>query len=286
MVATGGVAVLLFLPSLFAWSISALKEPLNVFVAAVEVFCAAEIVRARTWGRKALAAVLVAVLAYVLETLRPGQMLVVIVGTIGGLTLGALLRRPRWVLASLLIVPIVAGAGLMQPRVRDAALLGVRTGAFYHSGHVVTEGQSYELIDAKYYNDRELIWRMPAGEAALFAAKAAASYVVEPLPWKMQSRIALAYLPEQMIWLLLMALVPVGFVAAVRRDPSTACLLMAHGLAVVLIVALASGNIGTLIRHRGLALPYLVWFAVLGLCTVLTMFSSRTASTRDDRAWQ
>ena len=40
LVALGGLTVLLFLPSLFFWSISALKEPLYTLLAAVELWCA------------------------------------------------------------------------------------------------------------------------------------------------------------------------------------------------------------------------------------------------------
>jgi hypothetical protein len=45
--------------------------------------------------------------------------------------------------------------------------------------------------------------------------------------------------------------------------------LLAHAAAVAMMVALTSGNVGTLIRHRGLVLPYLVWLSVLGLVVVI-----------------
>jgi len=34
-------------------------------------------------------------------------------------------------------------------------------------------------------------------------------------------------------------------------------------------VAVTSGNVGTLIRHRGLAVPYLLWLSVLGACQLV-----------------
>jgi hypothetical protein len=42
-------------------------------------------------------------------------------------------------------------------------------------------------------------------------------------------------------------------------------LLLSHALGAAAVVAVSSGNIGTLIRHRGLAMPYLVWLAGRGL---------------------
>ena len=71
-------------------------------------------------------------------------------------------------------------------------------------------------------------------------------------------------MPEQIVWYLLLALVPAGVVFACRRDPLTAGLLFAHALIAAVTVALISGNVGTLVRHRGLALPYLVWLSAVG----------------------
>ena len=42
------------------------------------------------------------------------------------------------------------------------------------------------------------------------------------------------------------------------------------------MVALTGGNIGTLIRHRGLVVPYLVWLAAFGACTLLSKTRSRS----------
>ena len=67
-----------------------------------------------------------------------------------------------------------------------------------------------------------------------------------------------------MLWLVLAALVPLGLLAGIRHDLVLTAALAAHGFAVMFIVALTSGNIGTLIRHRGLVLPYIVWLSMLG----------------------
>jgi hypothetical protein len=91
------------------------------------------------------------------------------------------------------------------------------------------------------------------------------SYVTEPVPWRIESRAMLAYLPEQMFWYVLLALTPFGIAAGTRRDAMLTMLLLAHAFGAATVVAMTSGNIGTLIRHRGLVMPYLVWLAGLGL---------------------
>jgi hypothetical protein len=45
-------------------------------------------------------------------------------------------------------------------------------------------------------------------------------------------------------------------------------------------VALTSGNVGTLVRLRGLVTPYLLWVSVLGYCVLL----ERIADSRSQRA--
>jgi hypothetical protein len=55
-----------------------------------------------------------------------------------------------------------------------------------------------------------------------------------------------------------------------RRDPLVAALLFGYAAVAAVSVALVSGNVGTLIRHRGLALPYLVWLSAVGACELMT----------------
>ena len=89
LVALGGLAVLLFLPSLFFWSISALKEPLYTLLAAAELWCALDRcpwTEAGIGGSAAIAGVIG--LGVLLEGLRKGGLLVAGLGTVGGL-------RPR-----------------------------------------------------------------------------------------------------------------------------------------------------------------------------------------------
>jgi len=84
-------------------------------------------------------------------------------------------------------------------------------------------------------------------------------------------------LPAQIVWYILVALVPIGFVYGCRRDPLVAGLMLAFASVAALAVALTSGNIGTLVRHRDLALPYLVWLSAVGACELLSR--RRTVST-------
>lgn len=267
--ALAGLSLLLFFPSLFVWSISALKEPIYTLVAVGELLCCLWLVRARlAWHRVAAAAGLV-VAIFALESLRRGGMLVGLAGAFGGLTLGMIASRPRLAWASLVAVPVLAIAVLLVPTALERVLNSVRMAAVYHGGHIMSEGYSYKLLDSRYYHDRNLLKHMPAREAGQFVVRSVVSYVTEPVPWHAESAGLRAYLPEQMLWYVLLAFVPFGLIAGFRLDPLLTGLLASHAGALIVMVALTSGNIGTLIRHRGLALPYLAWLAALGFCRVV-----------------
>lgn len=267
--ALGGLVLLLYLPSLFIWSISALKEPLYTLLAAAELVCVLQIARSPRWIWRVLAVVGVVVIAMLLEGLRKGGILVAAIGCVGGLMAAVVVTRRPLLLASVVLVPVAAAAAVALTGVEERVLGILRDSAIYHVGHVFTPGYSYKTLDSWYYIDPADIRRMPLGDALAYAVRSLVAFVVQPLPWAIESRTALAYMPEYVVWLTLVALMPAGLAAGLRRDAVLTCVLVAHGCAIVLMVALTSGNVGTLIRHRGLALPYLIWFASLGASEVI-----------------
>jgi hypothetical protein len=264
-VSLAGLIALLFLPSLVSWSISVLKEPITVFMLAGELMCAVAIVRAPHYWQKALAAAGVALFGMAMESLRTGGLLTAALGTVGGLSLAFVLARGRRLVGVLVAAPIAIAIVASSAAVQDRVLSNLRYGAFYHAGHVQTPGYSYRLLEPRYYGDRAYILnQLPPLETGRFAVKAAWSYFVQPVPWQAQSRALLAYLPEQLVWYVMALLLSLGMVAGMRRDRELTSMLVMHAAGAMVLVALSSGNIGTLIRHRSLAFPYLVWLSALG----------------------
>ena len=283
-VAMAGLIVLLFLPSLALWSISVLKEPMNVFMLVGELMCAVWIVRAPHWWQKALAAIGVIVFGLAMDSLRAGGLITAVAGTIGGLLLAFVVSRGRRLLFALVAAPIAIALLASTPAVQDRVLTNLRIGAFQHAGHVLTPGYTYRLVDSNYYPNRvQLVFHLPPTDAGQYAIKAVWSYFAEPLPWKTESRTLVAYMPEQFVWYLMVLLVPVGVVAGMRRDALITSLLVMHAAGAIVLVSLISGNIGTLIRHRSLVLLYLVWLSALGALECVRWFiGAREEGSRVD----
>lgn len=263
--AFSGLAVLVFTPSLFMWSISAIKEPIYMLAACLEFVCALAAARASTWRARVSWLVGVAAFVVVLDSIRRGGAFVPAVGVAGGYLFGYVLPRPKLLLATVTFLPVLIAAALMIAPIQNRVLTALRTGAYYHSGHVLSAGYSYQALSGDYYRDGLKIFTMPVHDIVDYVFRSYVAYVTEPVPWRIESRALLAYLPEQMFWMLLLALAPFGIYAGARRDVMLTALLVAHAVAGATIVAISSGNIGTLIRHRGLIMPYVAWLAGLGL---------------------
>lgn len=263
-VAIAGLILLLFLPTLFLWSISVLKEPMSMLIVSAELMCAVAIVRAPRWWLRAAALMAVIATGAAMETLRSGGALTAAAGTMGGIACAAVLARGRRLAAALIVAPIAIAVIASAPWVQERVMANVRTAAVYHAGHVLTPGYAYQLVHPRYYANREQLQTLSPGDGGRFVAKAIAAYFVQPLPWEMRSRAMLAYLPEHIVWYVLALLLPFGFYAGLSRDAVLTCMLAAHATAAILIVAVSSGNVGTLIRHRALAIPYVVWLSAVG----------------------
>jgi hypothetical protein len=273
-----GLGLLLFLPSQFAWSLSALKEPLYFLAMSVGLVAAVTVGRPGSGPRRIGAVVVLVAAALAAESIRQGGLAMVGGGAAAGLALGLLGRRPRLAVALALVGILAALFLLSRGSVKDRIVTSARHAVAVHWNHVNTPGYVYTILDDSFYARKEAVDEMTLREGVRYVAGSLAAYLVVPLPWKIQSRTALLYLPEQIVWYLLLMLVPIGMIAGRRRDPQLTALLAAYAATAAVLVAFTSGNVGTLVRHRGLALPYLLWFSMLGACELI----ARVADSRQD----
>lgn len=280
--ALGSFAVVLFMPTMFVWSISALKEPAYFFLTAMTIVGALAVVRGRRWERRVPAALLVALAVASISTVRTIGLAV----TAGGLAIAAagwLATRRAWL--CLTVIVVLVGGGLWavrRPAVHDRIMFEFRQAAIMHMGAVNTPGYAYwlldpyfyERVDTKRYQDNSLSYMVPA-DAARFAIRAAASLFTTPVPWAVVSRPALALLPQQLAWYALGALAWVGVAAGWRRDALFTWVLLGNILLGGTAVALYNGNIGTLVRMRDMVVPIVVWLSALGGCVALEAVAHR-----------
>jgi hypothetical protein len=273
-----GLALMLLLPTLIAWSVAALKEALYVFLTALAVRAVVMAARATpAYARLVGLALLVGAVA-ANSTVRPGASVIMGGGIMIGIVGSVLVRRLVLVLLLTVSAPVAAVWLSQQPEVQVAVATQLRRGAATHMGNVRTEGNSYKLLDQRIYSDRDFtISTMTTQEALRFSVRAVVSLVAVPLPWQVVSRAELVFLGQQVIWWLLVILAGVGCVAGVKRDSLVTCLLA--GIAVVggVTIALNSGNIGTMVRFRDTIVPFVVWLSARGAISLVSGIGSRRA---------
>ncbi len=282
-----GLALMLFLPTLVAWSVSALKESLCLFLFAAGLWAVVTAARrAAPMRRRILGSAVTAAAIAAADTVRPGVSLMMIGGFSAGLIGSYVVRRVTLVLLVSICLPLAAVRLWERPGVQSAIMARLKPAAMLHRANFLGKGYSYPLLDWRFYSQFPLdddgksvqtIPTMTPDEGLRFAVRALTSFIVVPLPWQMSPRLGVVLLPQQCIWYVLVVLACVGLVAGLRRDPLVTCMLA--GLFVAGWVAMApnNGNIGTMVRFRDLIVPSLVWLSALGATSVASRMMSRAA---------
>ena len=272
MAASLGLIVVVVLPSLFYSSISVLKEPLYFLASSLCLSAAIGLGRRREASSWIGLALLVLICIWILDDLRRGA----VVLSLAGLACGVAIRvigSTRWPLVTTATLLIAAmGIIAIVPPLQQRALTGISTAAKQHSGHVFTRGHAYKLLDEGFYMNPAT----PAAstivltpwQAARFVARSAASFILTPLPWEARSLSERAYLPEHLLWYLLVLMLPFGIAEGWRRDPWATSMVIGFVLPTAAALAMTNGNVGTLLRLRGLVTPYIAWVSMLGFCVV------------------
>src|SRR5439155_2731684 len=155
------------------------------------------------------------------------------------------------------------------------------TTAKQHAGHVFTFGHPYKTLDEGFYVNPQTPassnLTLTPDQAARYVVRSFVSLVVVPVPWQLATPRELAYLPEQLVWYAMLLLAPFGVVAGWRRNPLVTALLVGAVVPTAVALALTSGNIGTMLRLRGVTVPYLAVLTAVGGCDVLETLASRRA---------
>jgi hypothetical protein len=283
-----GLTVVLFLPSLLVSSISLVKESTYFFVTAVLLTAVVD-----AWRRPRVSVRIAAVLVaagclWALDDLRRGALLLSIAGLATAIGLRIAFSTPRRAIAAAGLATILAATAWTLPSMHSRIVDSIESAAKTHAGHVFTTGHAYKLLDEGFYMypGTPAAWSLELtdAQAARFVIRAAGSFLFTPWPWEIISRSELAFLPEHLVWLLIVALAPIGAVAGWRRDPLVTCLLIGFALPTAAALAVTNGNVGTLLRLRGLVSPLFIWISVVGGLSALEHLLGRSGAAAPEPA--
>ena len=274
--ATVALGSIVLWPTLFAWSVSVLRESFQFQLGAVVAAALYYFVRCSSWrARAAWAALLVAALA-ILSTLRSGTVEIALVAVALALAFRAVAARPSLALA------LVVVSAFAFWRAEDRIVPMIRLAADRHIGHVMSAGRSYRLLDEQYYAaGTPSLAGMTAGDSIEYLARSAGAFLAEPKPWRAGSLSEIAMIPQQAAWYGALAAALIGVAIGLRRDAWLTSILAAYPVAGLIIIGPNSGNIGTLVRHRDMIVPFVLALAAVGL---MALASRATEPERDQEA--
>jgi hypothetical protein len=285
MPALAGALLLWFYTTLFAESVSALKEPSQLFLTVVALSAIVAVVRSTSWRRRAAAAVVVPLALLAIWPLRNGALPIAVAGCAAGVALRVLTFR-SWLAATAGALAIVSLATVMPPSlVMSLMRAPLKIAVRRHMGHVLTGGDSYKLLDDRvYFNyleaksepERDQVQTLSPGEAARFLVRAAVEFIIEPTPRRVNSLKWAAVMPQQIVWYAAVAFAVPGIFVGFRRDPLLTCMLCGLVMGGVAVTAPNSGNIGTLIRHRDMISPFVFLLAGVGFVAVAEAAARQT----------
>lgn len=276
-----GLFGVLFLPSLFVSSTSLLKESLYFLITALLLTMVMVVQRHPRFTAKAAAIVTGAACLWILDDLRRGALVLAVAGIITGITLAVAFKTARRAVVAAAAAVAIASIIWLHPVLHQRAVDSITAAARTHAGHVFTTGHAYKLLDEGFYvnpaTPAAMQLSLSDDQAARFVLRAVRSFLVVPWPWEMISTSEIAFLPEHLVWLLIVVFTPIGIVAGWRRDRFVTALLIGFVLPTAAALAVTNGNVGTLLRLRGLVSPYLIWLAILGALAVAESLLARRA---------
>lgn len=258
-----------FAPPLVAWSITNLKEPYLIFSALLILWF---FLRWMNGGR--------------IWHLLPIPLFLVFMG--GTRDYSELIMLAVLAFASLYIAPpacfrlVTVTASLLAALIGVlffGLIVGARVWELLYGLLRLTHGQSnaggfsYRLLPDHYYllpGTDQVFSNLRLPEFGVMFAKGWAYFLLAPFPWATASLGQLTVYPWMLIWYGLLTLAFLGLILALASNSRPTLVLMIYVLFMGSAIALSSGNIGTVFRHRDLVSPVLLIFSGVALGRVLT----------------
>jgi len=260
------VTVLLcaFWPSLFLWSTQNLKEPLTIFLVTACFWASISFLK----GFNPIYLMLSVLMVFLLSKFRP------LIGTVAMISLGLhlvflvyrLVKRDFF--SILIVIAIFALMVITSIEFRGIVnkFFNVTQNLNFLIEDVLREIEYNRKVRAmsnlailpSYFvtSPRALLNYLPIGLTCVFFA---------PFPWQLFSSSQIFATPEMLVWYIAIPYFISGVYLAIRNNLKYLFSLLVYSGGILLMLALFEGNIGTMFRHRALALNFLLMFIAVGI---------------------
>lgn len=250
-----------FWPSLFLWSTQNLKEPLTIFFVAL---CFWAFVRPHF-----LSLPIIVISIFCLAKIREQITLMVMISLLLYLvySLYRLIRRDRaiFIVTLLIVIPALTFIivnygkdiiGLFNPfKAGQFALTDILAEVDYHRS-VRAFANLAVLSDYKIESLGSLLKYIPLGLFFLLFA---------PFPWQIFSSSQMLAVPETIVWYFMVPYFIKGIYLTFKNKVARVFPILVYMVISLLALAVLEGNVGTMFRHKAVALNFILLFVAVGL---------------------
>lgn len=266
---------IMFFPTLLFWSATNMKESVSIFLTAVCMLALVKLV-----DKFKLSYALVLILALFLQG---GVRQEIIYIASFSLLIAYFAASKISITKKMFFVIFVALFIILTPGGKRAIQSSQKSPVEifnYHIGHINTPGTAYKILDEKYYRHPNSLEQMSYAEFGVAFARAWLHFLVEPLPWRLATKLQVAVgFPLAIIWYFLLAFFVIGFFQGLLRYRSRGVWAMAiYFLIFSSVIAITGGNVGTLIRMRDMVTPFFLIFAASAIVNILSLPKAETNS--------
>lgn len=257
------MTLVIFLPSIFIYSITALKDTIVIFLLTAIIWLMMKFQK----SKNLLWLILPLVAAVILRDLRkpiiiyPLLMLIASILLLS-LRIGILKKCFIIILASIVLLSIPPVVKIIKTNLHPDKLFSI------HIGYINTPGNNYKIFPDRCYYGSQLVGIGPKEITGAFV-KGIFHLLYEPLPYRVNNITLLFAFPQTFLLYLFMPFVVGGLIIGLRHRSYQMIPLAMYLIIFIPLMAISSGNVGTVFRHRDMLMPFLIILGTAGCYAML-----------------
>jgi 4-amino-4-deoxy-L-arabinose transferase-like glycosyltransferase len=271
-----------FFPSTFLWSLTGLKDTMFVFAVALLLWLLTLLL---TTGRWPLMLPILAAFALVGGVRTHVQAMFTLLIPVAVLLQSRARLPQKWALSVVLLAGCLGllwvsggvqwfGFGVQVNQLnRTRYCMGAGAESAYVTSAAEAAEECAALGDPDAEQAEEMVGRS-LQEMAAWLPTGLTYALAAPFPWTADRAIELATIPEMLMWYAAVSLALVA-VARTWRSWQQYAHLIGYIGGMVLLLSLFQGNEGTLVRHRGMIIPFVLIFSGAGAAWLWTRWTAR-----------
>lgn len=260
-VARASLLAVMFLPSMFIFSLTAMKDSSVIMCLVLIVL---SIVKYRR-SKKLFFIFLLVVSAVPIFLIKISMVLPV---TLFIAVSSFALIKSRWKIIILFCLLAIVSSSAYKQRMSGYINLAALTNP--HIGFVNTPGNNYKIFPDEYYSRAKDIAKIKPFELVIAYAKGTVHALFEPFPAKANSKGEIFGMLQTLPWLLFFPFVLFGIAKSLRcrdkRRYEQRIVLLIFLIICLSFLSITGGNKGTVFRHRDMLMPFLIILGMVGLC--------------------